>query len=296
MEKNFVATTKTWERFHTRLAGEWRATSGQQTRQVVPSPYFRWKHAVDRCMAAILLVPALPVIGLLVLLVRLTSRGPGIYRQVRVGKDGRLFTMYKIRSMAADAEVRSGAVWARKRDPRVTGLGRFLRALHLDELPQLFNVLRGEMSLVGPRPERPEFVEMLSARIPGYCDRLAVPPGITGLAQLNLPPDTDLNSVRRKLFLDLEYVACGGLAFDVCLLLCTVFRATKIPGRLVLPVFRLCREVPDCVCGTPPAGGSFTPTAPAFVQMPLAGQSEQGNDRTDPLDLVPSTVTAGGQT
>jgi len=198
--------------------------------------------------------------------------------------------------MAVDAEAGSGAVWAKKRDPRVTRLGRILRALHLDELPQLFNVLKGEMSLVGPRPERPEFVQVLSAKIPGYCDRLAVPPGITGLAQLNLPPDTDLNSVRRKLFLDLEYVAHGSLALDVCLLACTVFRAMKIQGRLVLSIFGLYREVPDCVCETPAADPVFLSSAPPVARVCLPAQGDLGGDRAEPFGLVTSAVTAGGRT
>ena len=132
------------------------------------------------------------------LLVRLTSRGPGIYKQARVGKDGRKFMMYKIRTMRQDAEAASGPMWTQAHDPRVTFLGRVLRKLHLDELPQLFNVLKGEMSLVGPRPERPEFVRVLAEAIPGYRNRLAVRPGVTGLAQVNLPPDTDIASVRAQ--------------------------------------------------------------------------------------------------
>ena len=162
-----------------------------------------------------LLGPALPLIGLLVLIVRLNSRGPGIFRQVRVGKRGRTFTMYKLRSMRIDAEAKTGPAWSPTGgDPRVTRLGYWLRRLHLDELPQLFNVVRGEMSLVGPRPERPEFVEVLAEQIPGYLNRLMVQPGITGLAQINLPPDTDLDSVRRKLILDCEYIRSASSWLD----------------------------------------------------------------------------------
>ncbi|MCO6457135.1 MAG: sugar transferase, partial [Pirellulaceae bacterium] len=176
--------------------------------------YLFWKGLLDRLTAAVLLVPGLPLLGLLIVLVRATSRGPGIYRQVRVGKDGREFTMYKLRSMRQDAEAGTGAVWSTSHDNRVTPLGRFLRRSHLDELPQLFNVLWGEMSLIGPRPERPEFVCVLEEQIDGYRDRLAVPPGVTGLAQINLPPDTDLTSVRRKQVLDLLYIDTASAWLD----------------------------------------------------------------------------------
>jgi len=204
-------------------------------------PYFRWKGMIDRLLAAILLVPGLPAIVLLILLVRLTSRGPGIFRQSRVGKGNRLFTLYKIRTMRIDAEADTGPTWSQPHDDRVTRVGRLLRRFHLDELPQLINVLKGNMSLVGPRPERPEFIRVLAEMIPGYCDRLAVRPGITGLAQLNLPPDSDVSSVRRKLFLDLEYVRQAGLVLDLRILLCTFARFLKLP---VLKILGLCRTVP----------------------------------------------------
>jgi len=231
------------------------------TAHVRPTSWFRRKRAIDCVLAALLLIPALPVIGLLVLLVRLTSRGPGVYRQTRVGQFGRIFTMYKIRSMVCDAETSTGAVWARAVDPRVTPLGRMLRRLHLDELPQLFNVLAGEMSLVGPRPERPEFVQMLANRIPGYVDRLAVPPGITGLAQVNLPPDTDLDSVRRKLYLDLEYICLGGAWLDLRLLVGTALRVAKVYEPLLLRLLGLKREVPDHVCAATPDEAVVPPAA-----------------------------------
>jgi lipopolysaccharide/colanic/teichoic acid biosynthesis glycosyltransferase len=131
--------------------------------------------------------------------------------------------MYKIRSMRCDAEVATGPVWAQLSDPRATRLGAILRKLHLDELPQLVNVLRGEMSLVGPRPERPEFTRKLSQQIPGYLKRLHVRPGITGLAQINLPPDCDTDSVRRKLALDSKYVSDASLWLDMRILLATSF-------------------------------------------------------------------------
>lgn len=199
--------------------------------RTTPSTYFDWQSLRCRVLGAILLIPALPIIGLLALLVRLTSPGPGIFRQSRVGLQGRRFTMYKLRTMRVDAEMRSGPVWAQVDDPRVTPLGRILRRLHLDEFPQLFNVVKGEMALVGPRPERPEFVQQLALSIPGYVDRLLVRPGITGLAQINLPPDTDLESVRRKLALDLEYIQCASVWFDLRIVGATCLRLLAIVNR-----------------------------------------------------------------
>jgi lipopolysaccharide/colanic/teichoic acid biosynthesis glycosyltransferase len=184
-----------------------------------------------------------PIIGVLVIVTRLSSPGPGIFKQRRVGKNGRVFTMYKIRSMRSDAEAKTGAVWCVNNDPRITRVGYWLRKLHLDEFPQLVNVLRGEMSLVGPRPERPEFVEVLARQIPDYYDRLAVPPGITGLAQVNLPPDTDLDSVRRKLLLDQEYIANASLLFDLRMMLATFLRLLGLGGGRSLTLMRLHRAV-----------------------------------------------------
>jgi len=211
---------------------------------VTPSAFFERKPAIDRFFAALLLIPCIPIMGLLILLVRLTSRGPGIFRQARVGKDGRVFTMFKIRTMRHDAESGLGATWSTSNDPRSTPLGRLIRKLHLDEIPQLFNVLKGEMSLVGPRPERPEFVCVLEEALPGYRNRVSVRPGVTGLAQLCLPPDTDLCSACRKLAADLEYIRTASLTTDLRLLLCTFVRLPKLPLRLAM---RLCGLDPDFV-------------------------------------------------
>ena len=150
--------------------------------------YFRRKYLVDRVAGAVLLVLASPLIAFLILIVRSTSRGPGLYRQLRVGHRGKPFYILKIRSMVQDAEKDGKPVWCTKRDPRVTRLGAFLRKVHLDELPQLVNVARGEMALVGPRPERPEIIKDLRQAIDEYEKRLSVMPGVTGLAQINLPP------------------------------------------------------------------------------------------------------------
>jgi lipopolysaccharide/colanic/teichoic acid biosynthesis glycosyltransferase len=207
----------------------------------------------------------------LVAMVRLTSGGKAIYRQARVGEGGNTFTMYKIRTMVSNAEARSGAVWTQPGDPRVTAVGRVLRRLHLDELPQLFNVLKGEMSLIGPRPERPEFVEILAKDIEGYRNRLLVRPGITGLAQINLPPDTDLESVRRKLVLDLEYVEKANLLLDARMFLCTLVRLCGMPGAWAMSLFRLQREVST---GTEPLHQPITihqRTAPAHRSIAHSG-------------------------
>ena len=191
----------------------------------IPSPYFGRFGWMATPLTLLMLVFAMPFIVGLVILTKITSRGPGIYRQTRVGFKGEVFTVYKIRTMANDAESKSGPVWtAGISDPRVTALGKFMRASHLDELPQLFNVLKGEMALIGPRPERPEFTQFLAREIPGYVGRLSVKPGITGLAQIILPADSDLESVRKKLALDLEYVQGGTLVLDFKIAFCTAIK------------------------------------------------------------------------
>ena len=193
------------------------------------TPPGRAKGVLDFVLAAVLAVLAAPLILVSAVLVKLTSRGPVIYTQQRVGLNGRVFTIYKLRTMRHNCEATSGAKWATKGDARVTPLGRFLRATHLDELPQLWNVLKGDMSLVGPRPERPEFVGQLGRQIERYAERLRVRPGVTGLAQVQLPADTDLDSVRRKLAYDLYYVERGGLWLDLRLILSTVLKVLHLP-------------------------------------------------------------------
>ena len=198
--------------------------------------YLSVKHLADLVLAALLTIPAVPLIALSALLVKWTSRGPAFYTQTRVGQNGRVFTIYKVRTMIHNCESLTGPRWAIPGDPRVTLIGAFLRASHLDELPQLLNVLRGEMSLVGPRPERPEFMPELERELPGYWQRLTVRPGVTGLAQVQLPPDSDLTSVRRKLGHDLYYIRHLSPWLDVRLLFCTGFYALGIPFRLLSKV------------------------------------------------------------
>ncbi len=212
---------------------------------VVPATYFSRYRIWNRFAGGLLLLIVLPIIAISIVLVWLTSRGSAIYRQQRIGRRGKEFTLYKIRSMRIDAESRTGAVWTTcSRDPRITPVGRFLRLTHLDELPQLWNVVRGEMALVGPRPERPEFTTHLAEAIPQYYDRLAVLPGITGLAQLNLPPDTDLDSVRRKLKLDIEYIERGSFWLDVGLIVCTALTVLHLPRAWFQRLLRL-ERFPD---------------------------------------------------
>lgn len=173
-------------------------------------------------IALVGVVLTLPVMLLVAILVRLTSPGPALYRQRRVGRHGQIFTLYKFRSMRADAEARSGAVWAQKDDPRVTPFGRFLRRSRLDELPQLFNVLRGEMAIVGPRPERPEFVQTLSQQIPFYRQRHFVKPGITGWAQINHKYGDTIEDTITKLEYDLYYIKNLSPTLDLYIIFSTV--------------------------------------------------------------------------
>jgi lipopolysaccharide/colanic/teichoic acid biosynthesis glycosyltransferase len=199
------------------------------------------KAAGDRILALVLLAVAGPVILLSALLIKLSSRGPAFYTQTRLGLNGRPFTIYKLRTMIHKAESLTGPRWSLPGDPRITRIGNLLRMTHLDELPQLFNVLFGHMSLIGPRPERPEFLPELEEALPGYRQRLAVRPGVTGLAQVQLPPDSDVDSVRRKLAYDLFYVQRISPWLDLRLLLCTFFYALGVPYRTLGRWFRIPR-------------------------------------------------------
>jgi lipopolysaccharide/colanic/teichoic acid biosynthesis glycosyltransferase len=278
-------------KFLSRMAAVEAGHDGEPTQEIVTeSSFFRRKEILDRVLGTLLLLPALPVIGLLVLIVRLNSRGPGVFRQSRVGKEGRTFTMYKLRSMRLDAEATTGPAWSpTSGDPRVTRLGYWLRRLHLDELPQLFNVARGEMSLVGPRPERPEFVEVLAEQLPGYLNRLMVQPGITGLAQINLPPDTDLDSVRRKLVLDCEYVRTACLGLDIRILACTALRMCWIKGPRVTRALGLERLVHLPAATPHTADHDAQPVAPVSLSS-LADSAGPPDSRLNPAPANGSRV------
>ena len=164
------------------------------------------KRTLDIVISLIGVVLTAPLMVLIAIMIKVESRGPVVYSQIRVGKKGKPFNMYKFRSMAADAEMKTGPVWASKKDSRITKVGNFLRTAHLDELPQFFNVLSGEMSLVGPRPERPYFVHEFRKIIPHYDRRLCAKPGITGLAQIKRSYDESIADVKKKLKYDVLYV------------------------------------------------------------------------------------------
>jgi len=170
------------------------------------------KRGVDLIFSLLIFLLFLPLIFLISVIIKLDSKGPVLYKQKRVGKKGKVYDMYKFRSMYEGAEVETGPVLAKENDERITKVGNFLRRPHLDELPQFFNILKGEMSLVGPRPERPEFVEEFRGTIPGYSRRFAVNPGITGLAQLYGRYDT---SAETKLKYDLAYINNWSLGLDL---------------------------------------------------------------------------------
>ena len=176
----------------------------------------------NRLLSAIGLVIASPIMLLTAIAVKVSSPGPILYRQVRVGLDGEHFTVYKFRSMRADAEAKTGAVWASKDDPRVTGVGKIIRKLRFDELPQLMNGLMGNMSIVGPRPERPEFVKSLSEQIPYYRQRHCVRPGITGWAQINYKYGDTFEDTVHKLEYDLYYIKNMSFRLDTYIIFHTV--------------------------------------------------------------------------
>jgi sugar transferase (PEP-CTERM system associated) len=173
-------------------------------------------------IALIGFILTLPLMLLVALAVKLTSRGPVLFRQQRVGLNGKVFTLLKFRSMVVDAEAKTGAVWAQRNDPRVTPIGKYLRKLRLDELPQLINVLNGDMSIVGPRPERPEFVDTLSQVIPFYPQRHSVRPGITGWAQINYKYGNTTEDTIMKLEYDLYYIKNLSPALDSYIIFQTI--------------------------------------------------------------------------
>jgi lipopolysaccharide/colanic/teichoic acid biosynthesis glycosyltransferase len=189
------------------------------------------KRIVDIMGALVAAIPFCLMIPVVALVNLIASPGPLFFRQTRVGRGGKLFYVVKFRSMRPNAEFDSGAVWASENDARITRVGRFLRGTHLDEVPQVINVLRGEMSLVGPRPERPEFVATLSKSIPFYRARHAVRPGITGWAQIHQDYGDSYERAREKLEYDLYYLKRQSPILDTEIILRTVTKVLGLKGR-----------------------------------------------------------------
>jgi len=181
---------------------------------IVAWPY----RSLDIVGSLALAVATIPVVLLAGFLVKLTSRGPVFYSQIRVGLGGEQFRIFKIRTMYDRCEAHSGVRWATRADTRITPVGRILRKLHIDELPQMWNIVIGDMSLVGPRPERPEIGAQLAVVIPDYPERISVRPGLTGLAQIQWPSDTSIETVRIKLQFDQRYIAEKSLWLDLRIL------------------------------------------------------------------------------
>lgn len=202
-----------------RLPPDWLARSGALREGRIEAALRR---GMDIVLGTALLLATLPLLLVTALAIRLDSPGPILYRQERVGRGGRVFTLFKFRSMVVDAEPGGSPVWARQRDDRVTRVGRLIRLTRIDEIPQVLNVLRGDMALVGPRPERPAFVEKLGQVVPRYHDRAAVKPGITGWAQVNFPYGASVEDARMKLSYDLYYVRRRSLFLDLLILVATV--------------------------------------------------------------------------
>lgn len=203
--------------------------------EISPQPMPLWERGVKRLMdlvvCLVVLILGIPLFLLLGFLIKLDSPGSIVYAQKRVGRKGKTFTMYKFRTMRNDAEKASGPMWATENDPRVTKLGYWLRKLRLDELPQVINVLNGTMSLVGPRPERPHFVDQFKHKIPLYTRRLRVRPGITGWAQVKWKYDASLDDVKEKTKYDLYYVENISLRMDMKILIATILTMIKGKGQ-----------------------------------------------------------------
>jgi len=183
--------------------------------QLIRKSFERIKRYLDLLLSVLGIMITLPTLAFAALLIKLDSKGSIIYKQARVGKKGRIFNIYKLRTMSTDAEKETGAVWAKKNDPRVTKIGKLLRKSRVDEIPQLFNVAKGEMSIVGPRPERPEMVRDLKTLILDYEKRLQVKPGITGFAQIWHKYDENLKDVKKKIKYDVLYIKNRRLGVDL---------------------------------------------------------------------------------
>jgi exopolysaccharide biosynthesis polyprenyl glycosylphosphotransferase len=180
--------------------------------------YFSIKHVADKLLAVIALIILFPIVFLVAVAIKVESKGPIFYFQERVGLDGKIFKVIKLRSMRNDAEI-NGAQWAQTNDPRVTRVGDFIRKTRIDEIPQFINILKGEMSLIGPRPERPMFTDIFNKEIPGFRNRLLVKPGLTGWAQVNGGYEI---SPKEKLIFDMYYINNIGIILELVIIFKTI--------------------------------------------------------------------------
>ena len=199
--------------------------------QLMPPWEKKVKRLIDVFFSFLGLAIMSPILVLFIILIKVESRGPVFFKQKRVGQKGRIFTVYKFRSMIQDAERYTGPVWAGKKDPRITRIGRFIRKVRIDEFPQLINVLNGDMSLVGPRPERPYFVDRLKREYPYYTRRLQVKPGVTGWAQVKGKYDTSIENVGEKLDYDLYYIDNISLRLDFRIMFYTIYVMLRFKGQ-----------------------------------------------------------------
>ena len=265
------------------------------------------KRFFDVVTATFTMILLLPVIAIIALVIKLEGRGPILYRQERLGRGRKPFQIYKFRTMTVDAEQGSGPVWASDRDPRATSVGRVLRATHLDEIPQLWNVLRGEMSLVGPRPERSHFVALLEPLVPHYADRFAARPGITGLSQIRSGYDQSIRTVRRKIRYDRFYTRRACLLFDVWLMIRTVGHVLNVNigsgqasrrfgrsrSRWWIPELLAFGPRPRRLAGILAVGAiaaaSASSSASSIQASPGSPHPRGGTDRPDPRESPPAT-------
>ena len=248
-----------------------------------PRAYLALRRVLDLLGVAVLAGPLGLVTLVAAVVVKRDSPGPAFYTQTRVGRGGRHFRIIKVRTMRTDAEAAGRAVWSGAGDPRVTRVGRFLRKSHIDELPQLWNVLRGEMTLIGPRPERPEFVTGLVRQVPGYQLRTTVKPGVTGLAQLRLPPDQTVDDVREKVAHDVHYICHMGVRLD---------------GQVALGTLRLLAKEIHRACGAPlrlPCGETVKDTARRYVAAVDAAVDSCVDPAADPAHARPHARPAASR-
>ena len=188
------------------------------------------KRIIDVLISLLALILLMPMSLVLILLIMLTSHGSIFYKQIRVGKNGIHYQMYKFRSMYEDSEYITGPIWATREDKRITSIGKIMRKFHLDEIPQFINVLSGHMSIIGPRPERPEIIKSIIKDIPYYSNRTQIKPGITGWAQIKGSYDNSINDVNTKLKNDFYYIEHSSFLLDIKILLLTLLKIMKGQG------------------------------------------------------------------